>query len=57
MKTALLLLLPQGTLLYLSQLFFVYSVIFERAELRPLSVQSYAAFEYVSDLYAKKSLR
>ncbi len=57
MTAVLLFLLPQGALLYLSELFFVYSVIFERAELRPLSVQSYAMFEYVSDLYAKKSLK
>lgn len=57
MITILLLLLPQSFLLYLSEFFFVYSVLFERIEVPILSQQSYAAFEYFSDAYAKKSLK
>ncbi len=57
MITMLLLLLPQPVLLYLSQFFFVYSVLFERAEVSIFSQQSYAAFEYFSDAYAKKLVK
>lgn len=56
MITSFLLLLPASILFPIAQFFFVYSVIFDRAEYNMFSYQSYQIFEYVSDVYAKKLL-
>jgi len=56
MLSIILLVLPTPALLYIAQLFFVYSVIFDRAEYSILSSQMYQGFSYFSQLYAKKSV-
>ncbi|MBP6888324.1 MAG: hypothetical protein KBC21_01355 [Candidatus Pacebacteria bacterium] len=56
MSAIILFILPSSALLYVAQLFFVYSVIFGRAELDLLSSQAYQAFDYFSQMYAEKSV-
>ncbi len=56
MILALLALLPQSALLYIANFFFIYSIIFSRAEHQFLAGFSMSIFDTVTDIYAEKSL-